>query len=260
MNRVIPRKRFGQHFLVDQNVLDNIVKSFRPRADDWVLEIGPGTGALTQQLVTQLDHVYAVELDRDLAGKLGESIGAKNITVFEQDILKFELDHIDRPEKAKKLRIIGNLPYNISTPLLFHLLQSIDLIEDMVFMVQQEVALRLCASPGHKNYGRLSVMTALHLDSNVLFDVPPESFDPPPRVQSSVIQLVPSANKKAPKYPDRLSEVVKQAFSQRRKTLRNSLKNIISDAQFEQTGINPGLRAENLDVDQYIALSESSGN
>jgi 16S rRNA (adenine1518-N6/adenine1519-N6)-dimethyltransferase len=256
LSKTIAKKRFGQHFLIDEAVLDRIIHSLSPREDDRVLEIGPGSGALTDRLVECLDHLTVVELDRDLVGLLKRKYDPEKVTVIQCDILDFHLsDLAPNKQQEKKVRIIGNLPYNISTPLLFNLIDSVPLIKDMVFMVQKEVALRLCARPGNKNYGRLSVMAQLEYKSQMLFDVPPKSFDPPPKVNSSVIRMVPEkVNTPILDFP-RFEKIVKSAFSQRRKTLRNSLREWISAEQFETAKIQSSLRAENLDVIEFIRLS-----
>ena len=262
MNKHRPRKRFGQHFLIDTTVLDKIVRAFNPKNDQTILEIGPGTGALTDRLLDRVNHLTVVELDRDLAQQLSIRYSQNQLTVFQQDILNFQLSDVCSTTNTNtttscKARVIGNLPYNISTPLLFHLLNSVELIEDMIFMVQKEVALRLAATPGNKAYGRLSVMTALELECQHLFDVPAEAFDPPPKVESSVIQLKPRETLLECKNRSRFDEIVKQAFSQRRKTLRNSLQPLISEQQFASARIDSGLRAETLSVVDYIRLSET---
>ncbi len=274
------RKRFGQHFLADENVLERIVNAFHPVDDQRVLEIGPGTGALTERLLARIRHLTAVELDRDLAAELAGKYDSDRLTIIRQDILNFDIasvfnccrttadvadpgaDELKGANRGKagkkareKIRVIGNLPYNISTPLLFHLLKSMAHIQDMIFMLQKEVALRLSAVPGSKVYGRLSVMAALELECQCLFDVPPEAFDPPPRVESTVIRLTPNPAAHFTGDRNRLDAMVKLAFGQRRKTLRNALQSMISAQQFANAGIDATLRAENLSVEQFIRLS-----
>jgi 16S rRNA (adenine1518-N6/adenine1519-N6)-dimethyltransferase len=256
LNKVIPRKRFGQHFLTDPSVLDRISDALSPASDDFVLEIGPGTGVLTDRLTALLDHLTVVELDRDLAQLLSTKYDPEKITIIQQDILNFDFSSLDSGD-TRKLRVIGNLPYNISTPLLFHLIGSVNRVQDMIFMVQKEVALRLSASPGDKNYGRLSVMSQLELSCRILFDVPPESFDPPPRVNSAVIRLLPEKADRKINDTMRMSQVVKSAFAQRRKTLRNALRDVVSPEQFETAEIDPGKRAETLSVDDFIRLANA---
>ena len=202
--------------------------AFSPKDNELIVEIGPGTGALTEQLLHQVDHLIAVELDRDLATLLRKKYEPSKLTIIQQDILTLDIHSIlEKHKNNKKIRIIGNLPYNISTPLLFHLIDHTEIIQDMIFMLQKEVALRLAAMPGDKNYGRLSVMSNVKLQCECLFDVMPESFDPPPKVDSTVLKLTPRSDVKPINDQQRFQEVVKMAFSQRRKTLRNSLKNLV---------------------------------
>jgi 16S rRNA (adenine1518-N6/adenine1519-N6)-dimethyltransferase len=255
LNRVIPRKRFGQHFLKDKNVLDRIVERFAPGDNQIIAEIGPGTGALTERLLDRVNHLAAVELDRDLAAALQRKHPPERLTVIQEDILNFNIRSLLPDDgEGDKVRLIGNLPYNISTPLLFHLLKSVDHVEDMVFMLQKEVAQRLSAAPGSKIYGRLTVMAALKLECHPLFDVPPNAFDPPPKVNSTVLHLTPRIQNREIRNQSRLDEIVRCAFSQRRKTLRNSLQNVVNDAQFEAAGIDSSRRAETLSVQEFIGL------
>ena len=250
------RKRFGQHFLHDQQVLQRIIQNFAPEPNQTILEIGPGRGALTDLLVQHVDHLTLVELDRDLVELLNNKYASETVRIIQQDILKFEIASIlPRQASDKKVRIIGNLPYNISTPLLFHLLQSLKNIEDMVFMLQKEVANRLCASTGSKDYGRLSVMTRLKLNCTPLFDVQPESFSPPPKVISTVARLKPLEQPPQIENRHTLNEIVRQAFSQRRKTLRNSLKGLISSEQLATAEIEETLRPENITPEQFVRLA-----
>ena len=257
-----PRKRFGQHFLADRAVLARIVKAFAPRAGEPVLEIGAGTGALTDALVAAGGgadfSLRVVEIDRDLARRLREKYerGRNSVTVIEGDILDINLRDLLADNRAR-LRLIGNLPYNISTPLIFHLLAQAQHIHDMLFMVQREVALRLCAPPGGKNRGRLSVMTAMALDCAMLFDVPPDAFVPPPKVVSTVVRLTPK--KHPPTVRDRATfdAVVAAAFSHRRKTLRNALAAIAQPKHFTTAKVDPSLRAETLPVESFIALADA---
>ena len=263
----IPRKRFGQHFLADRGIIDAIVDAINPKPGQWMVEIGPGLAALTQPLVERLGHLTVIELDRDLAQRLR---GHPRLTVIESDVLKVDLVHVMReyfaiknevndgdvvltetPPKPK-LRIVGNLPYNISTPILFHLLDFVDVIEDQHFMLQKEVIDRMVARPATSDYGRLSVMLQWRYEmENVLF-VPPESFNPPPRVNSAVVRMVPRAN---PALVDvkLLSEVVQVAFSQRRKLMRHTLGQWLEARQFQGV-FDVKRRAEEVPVDEYIAL------
>ena len=246
------RKRFGQHFLADPGVVDAIVRAISPGEDDVIVEIGPGQGAITEPLARSAGHLHLVELDRDLAARLrAQYADRENVTVHEADALRFDFGAI-----GHALRIVGNLPYNISTPLLFHLLHYRERIVDMHFMLQKEVVDRMAARPGSKAYGRLGIMLGCHLRIESLFDVPPEAFDPPPEVNSAVVRLDPlppgsfSIEDEAG-----LSRLVARAFMQRRKTLRNALRNEADTADLEAVGIDPGLRPEQVPIDEYIALS-----
>ena len=250
------RKRFGQHFLTDQDVLQRIATSFSPHDEQNLVEIGPGLGALTDVLMDRVEFMTVIELDRDLADRLQHRYDNERLSVHQMDILQCDISELPRRHADKNLRLIGNLPYNISTPLIFHLLRFTNLIDDMLFMLQKEVALRLAASPGSKNYGRLSVMTALDLHTELLFNVPPEAFDPPPRVDSSIIRLWP---KKDPPQVDRerLNQIVTAAFGQRRKTLRNALSKVVSPEQFEFASVNPKDRAEALSLEDFLRLANA---
>lgn len=251
----IPRKRFGQNFLRDERVIDRIISVINPKPGQHYIEIGPGLGAITQPLLKLLGTLQVVELDRDIIPLLKTSCKTLgSLQVHESDALKFDF-HACAPS-GEKLHVLGNLPYNISTPILFHLFTQLDCIADMHFMLQKEVVDRMVAPPGNKQYGRLSVMVQYYCQANTLFDVPPESFIPAPKVNSSIIRLVPYAQ--PPFIADNkefLDEIVREAFNQRRKTLRNSLKNYFNDEQFAQLGINPELRAEMLSVEDFVRLS-----
>ena len=249
------RKRFGQHFLTDRSVLDRIVRVVAPRPEQTVVEIGPGLGALTEPLLEEVTHLTVIELDRDLAARLTDRYSPERITVIQQDVLNTILADIRRTSTKPKLSLVGNLPYNISTPLIFHLLEQLDEIESMVFMVQREVALRLTASAGTKQYGRLSVMAALSVQTESLFDVPPTAFDPPPKVDSSVIRLTPRIDAVETDLIPQVSKLVAGAFGQRRKTLRNALSGIASNEQMQRVGIDPGHRAEVLAPEDYVRLA-----
>jgi 16S rRNA (adenine1518-N6/adenine1519-N6)-dimethyltransferase len=249
------KKRFGQHFLHDQNIIMKLVRSIHPKHDDNIVEIGPGLGALTFPLLQELDHLNVVELDRDVIARL-KSIGDTKgkFTIHESDALKFDFAQLATGDKT--LRVVGNLPYNISTPLIFHLLEHKQNIIDMHFMLQKEVVDRLTAEPGSKDYGRLSVMAQYHCQCEYLFFVPPGAFNPPPKVDSAIIRMQPwtkppfKAND-----PARLAEIVQAAFSKRRKTLRNSLKDHLDGEQIEAAGVDPSLRPEVLSVEQFVALA-----
>ncbi|MGR8951553.1 MAG: 16S rRNA (adenine(1518)-N(6)/adenine(1519)-N(6))-dimethyltransferase RsmA, partial [Gammaproteobacteria bacterium] len=250
----IPRKRFGQNFLHDQSVISHIIACLAAAPDQHWVEIGPGQGALTQPLLKAGVRLDVVELDRDLVELLKKKFaGHTHLRIHSADALKFDFSSL--AGEGERLRIVGNLPYNISTPLMFHLLTSAHCIEDMHFMLQKEVVERLCAEPGNKQYGRLSVMMQYHCEAELLFDVPPESFDPAPQVMSSIVRLIP--HRRPPVQVDNLenfNRVVTQAFSQRRKTVRNSLKNFLGDETLKILSIDSGLRAENLTLQDFAAI------
>ncbi len=253
-----PKKRFGQHFLHDRQVVRRILASFAPRADDIVAEIGPGQGALTADLAPAVAQLHAIELDRDLASTLPARCPARNLTVHGADALRF--DFCALVSAPKKLRVIGNLPYNVSTPLLFHLLDDAGCIADMCFMLQKEVVDRLCAPPGGKDYGRLSVMVQARCAVERLFVVGPGAFTPPPKVDSAIVRLVPYEN--APVAIADLAlfaRVVAAAFAQRRKTLRNTLKGLVTAEAMTRLGIDPQRRAETLSVADFARLAEVVG-
>lgn len=250
----IPRKRFGQHFLRDQSVIQRIVSAIKPKPDDHLVEIGPGQGALTLPVTKLARHLDVIEFDRDLIPELTERTERGGVTIHEADALSFDFATLCPPQQL--LRVFGNLPYNISTPLLFHLLTYSPMIADMVFMLQKEVADRLAAPADSDDYGRLSVMVQYHCAVAKLFDVPPSAFHPPPKVQSTIIRLTPYRT-----YPyvaksyDTFSEVVRLAFGQRRKTLRNSLHELIDDELWEKMPVKRTMRAENLTVQDFVAIS-----
>jgi 16S rRNA (adenine1518-N6/adenine1519-N6)-dimethyltransferase len=251
----LARKRFGQNFLRDYSVIDDIINSLQTKPNEHWVEIGPGLGALTAPLLEKNITLDVVELDRDLVSHLRNKFNGKpNLTIHSSDALKFDFSTLASQEE--KLRVVGNLPYNISTPLLFHLLENADCIADMHFMLQQEVVDRICAVPGSKKYGRLSVMMQYHCMAECLFEVTPESFSPVPKVMSSIIRLVPHL--KPPvlvKDKATFNKVVTQAFSQRRKTLRNSLKTLIIENGFGSSGIDPNARAETISLVEFAKLS-----
>jgi 16S rRNA (adenine1518-N6/adenine1519-N6)-dimethyltransferase len=247
-----PRKRFGQHFLTDPGVIDAIVRAIGPQPGDTIVEIGPGQGAITEPLAKQAGRLHCVELDRDLAASLRRRFGNRdNVAIHEADALQFDFCAL-----CDSLRIVGNLPYNISTPLLFHLVDSRDCIADMYFMLQKEVVDRMTASPGSKAYGRLGIMLGCHLSVEALFDVGPQCFDPPPAVMSAVVRLTPlGAGRPAIDDEKLLGRLVATAFSQRRKTLRNALKTMVDEAELRSLGIDPGDRPESIPVSDYVALA-----
>ena len=248
----IPRKRFGQHFLADRLIIEAIVEAIAPKVGEAMVEIGPGLAALTQPLVERLGALTVIELDRDLALRLRSHA---QLTVIESDVLKVDFAQISQALGNVKLRVVGNLPYNISTPILFHLLQYVEVIEDQHFMLQKEVIDRMVARPSTAAYGRLSVMLQWrYAMENVLF-VPPESFNPPPRVDSAVVRMVPRSDAVALD-ESLLSELVQVAFSQRRKLMRHTLgawlqaKNFAGEFDVQR-------RAEEVPVGEYLALAQS---
>jgi 16S rRNA (adenine1518-N6/adenine1519-N6)-dimethyltransferase len=249
-----PRKRFGQNFLHDESVIQRIVQAIRPRADDHVVEIGPGQGALTRHLLPAIGQLDAVELDRDLLPILQRELGGLgSLTIHNEDALKFDFCRLSRGEK---LRVVGNLPYNISTPLLFHLLEQRHCIADMHFMLQKEVVDRMVAPPGDKAYGRLGIMIQLYCETERLFVVRPGAFFPPPKVDSAIIRLRPRDGLAVELADEALfAQVVKQAFGQRRKTLRNNLKGLLSAEQLQSLDIDPSLRAETLGIEQFARIA-----
>jgi 16S rRNA (adenine1518-N6/adenine1519-N6)-dimethyltransferase len=257
MNHHRPRKRFGQHFLHDRNIIDRIIAALAPESGDHVVEIGPGTGALTRELLAHLARLDAVELDRDLLARLRAEFPRDRLALHDADALKF--DFCALTSGGGRLRLIGNLPYNISTPLLFHLLDQAGCIKDMLFMLQKEVVERLRAAPGGKDYGRLSVMIQYRCAVEKLFDVAPGAFTPPPRVDSAVVRLVPHAVPPvAVDDPARLAFLVRAAFASRRKTLRNNLRGLLSAETMLVLGIDPGRRAETLSLAEFALLSNAA--
>jgi 16S rRNA (adenine1518-N6/adenine1519-N6)-dimethyltransferase len=249
------RKRFGQHFLHDPSVVRRIIDAIAPGDGERLVEIGPGRGALTWALLERAKHLDAIEIDRDLAQLLRTDARAPTgLIVHAQDVL--DLDFNALRGTGPKLRIVGNLPYNISTPLLFHLLQQRDSIADMHFMLQREVVARLAAAPGTREYGRLTIMIAAYAEARHLFDVGPGAFRPPPKVWSAIVRLRPSAAARFPTGGDReLRNVVTAAFSHRRKTLRNGLKGLLSDADIAACGIDPDLRPQMIAPAQWGLLA-----
>ena len=249
--RHIAKKRFGQNFLTDQAIINSLVNAIAPQQDDLMVEIGPGLGALTQPLLKKLNHLHVVELDRDIVSWMQNHYAKNSISIHNVDALKFNFAAL-----GSKLRVVGNLPYNISTPILFHLLDNIATILDMHFMLQKEVVERMVAAPSTPAYGRLSVMLQYHLQMEYLFTVPPEAFDPAPKVESAFVRAVPHHVLPHPaKDPAMLAKVVSSAFGQRRKTLRNTLKSMLEDEAFSQLDIDPQLRAENLSLAEFVAIA-----
>ncbi|NRR31053.1 16S rRNA (adenine(1518)-N(6)/adenine(1519)-N(6))-dimethyltransferase RsmA [Oxalobacteraceae bacterium] len=249
----VARKRFGQNFLHDKYVLSSITEAIAPEPDDAMVEIGPGLGAMTEQLMRTVKMMHVVELDRDLVARLEKTYSAAKLTIHAGDALKFDFSTIPVPA-GKKLRVVGNLPYNISSPLLFHLADIAPQVQDQHFMLQKEVVERMAAPPGSKTFGRLSVMLQWRYDIKLLFVVPPEAFDPPPKVESAIVRMIPLAQ---PLRCDgaTLEAVVAKAFSQRRKVIRNCLAGMFSEAQIIEAGIDPTMRPETVGVEQYVALA-----
>jgi 16S rRNA (adenine1518-N6/adenine1519-N6)-dimethyltransferase len=252
-----PRKRFGQHFLNDQAMIQRIVAAIAPHPEEHLVEIGPGQGALTLPVLRCAKTLDVIELDRDLIQPLAASAKpVGDLRIYEGDVLSYDFSQIK--QDARPLRVIGNLPYNISTPLIFHLLNYTPCIKDMVFMLQKEVADRLAAEPDSDDYGRLSVMVQYACRVELLFDVPPQSFNPPPKVMSSIVRLVPHSPLPYVAHDEKLfAQIVREAFGQRRKTLRNSLKSLVTETGWQASGVRPDLRAENLSVQDFVKLSNT---
>jgi len=251
------RKRFGQNFLHDNHVIEKIVKAINPQPLDHLVEIGPGLGALTTPLAQTQTRLDIIEIDRDLLAGLAKLASQyPRLQIHHADALKF--DYYSLAKTAQRLRIVGNLPYNISTPLLFHLIQHIDTIQDMHFMLQKEVVERMAAKPGEASYGRLSVMVQYYCQVSYLFTVKPGAFYPAPKVDSAIVRLIPHATLPfIAKNFEFFSKIVLQAFNQRRKTLHNSLKNLLTSEQIQASGIDPNIRPEQLGVAEFVQLSNA---
>ncbi|NOY15388.1 MAG: 16S rRNA (adenine(1518)-N(6)/adenine(1519)-N(6))-dimethyltransferase RsmA [Gammaproteobacteria bacterium] len=251
----VARKRFGQNFLHDQHVINRILTHFRPLKGECIVEIGPGLGALTWPLLERIDELDAIELDRDLVTRFKDDPRASGrLHLHQADALGFDFSSL--ADDSHKLRIIGNLPYNISTPLLFHLLTYAPVIQDMVFMLQKEVVQRITAAPGGKNYGRLSVMLQAQCKVKKVLDVSSGAFSPPPKVDSAVICLTPYTEPVVDiPNPENFALLVKASFTQRRKTLRNNLKGILTEKEITETGVAPSVRAETLSLENFAALT-----
>lgn len=248
-----PRKRFGQNFLRDATVIQRIAMAINPDTEDHLVEIGPGEGVLTAALLPYCRRLEAIEIDRDLAAPLEQRFAREpRFRLHRADALKFDFRALAAGEP---LRIVGNLPYNISTPLLFHLFAQSECIQDLHFMLQKEVVDRLCAGPGEEGYGRLSLMAQYHCTAEKLFEVGPESFQPRPKVVSAVVRLLPHAAPPVIADPAMLGQVVATAFSQRRKTLRNSLRPLFDEAELRAAGLDPTARAETLSLEDYARLA-----
>ncbi|PRC93759.1 16S rRNA (adenine(1518)-N(6)/adenine(1519)-N(6))-dimethyltransferase RsmA [Solimicrobium silvestre] len=249
----IPRKRFGQNFLTDVSVLNEIIRTIDPQPNDSMVEIGPGLAAMTRLLLKGVSFLHVVELDRDLVTRLQKEFDPAKLQVHAGDALKFDFSKIPVAE-GQKLRVVGNLPYNISSPLLFHLAEIAPLVQDQHFMLQKEVVERMVAEPGSKAFGRLSVMLQWRYHMQLMFIVPPTAFDPPPKVDSAIVRMIP---KTAPLACDikHLQTTVTKAFSQRRKVIKNCVAGMFTEAQLLQAGIDPTLRPEAVGLEQYVALA-----
>jgi 16S rRNA (adenine1518-N6/adenine1519-N6)-dimethyltransferase len=261
----IARKRFGQHFLVDPQVIADIVSAIGPQRADTLVEIGPGLAAITEPLYARLDRLHVVEIDRDIIGRLKKRFDPARLEIHQGDALAFDFGALADPALSAagkpSLRIVGNLPYNISTPILFHLAAFAEQTIDMHFMLQKEVVDRMVAEPAGGDYGRLSVMLQFRFHMENLLDVPPEAFDPPPRVDSAVVRMIPKAVAELPAVdPTVFSQVVAAAFSQRRKMLRNTLKDLfpgeVSEA-LARLDISPTARAEELSGEAFVRLAQA---
>lgn len=250
------RKRFGQNFLQDEGIIRRIVRSIAPQADDHMVEIGPGMGALTEIILESAERLDVIELDRDLIpGLKVKFFNHQGFEIHQADALKF--DFAELIDDGKPLRVAGNLPYNISTPLIFHLLEQRQNIQDMHFMLQKEVVERLAAAPGTNDWGRLGIMAQYLCDVEALFIVPPEAFDPMPKVDSAIVRLTPHKELPHPaKSAECFDNLVRTAFAQRRKTLRNNLKGLMDVAEIEALGIDPQRRPETLSLQEVVALSD----
>ncbi|HET9025686.1 MAG TPA: 16S rRNA (adenine(1518)-N(6)/adenine(1519)-N(6))-dimethyltransferase RsmA [Burkholderiaceae bacterium] len=248
------RKRFGQNFLHDRRVIERIVDAIDPRPGQAIVEIGPGQAALTRELVQRAGHITAVEIDRDLAAWLREQFTPEQLTLVEADALRLDWSSL----ATQPLRMIGNLPYNISSPLLFRLMEFVERVIDQHFMLQKEVVDRMVAPPGSKTYGRLSVMLQVRYRMTKLFDVPRGAFNPPPQVTSSIVRMVPRGASELPEIDfDRFGRVVAAAFNQRRKILRNALRDVTGEEAFRTAGVDPLARAETLAVDDFVRLARA---
>ena len=249
----VARKRFGQNFLTDQGVLHDIIRVIDPKPNDAMVEIGPGLAAMTRLLLEKVRQLHVVELDRDLVARLSKQFDPARLIVHSADALQFDFAGLP-VEEGKKLRVVGNLPYNISSPLLFHLAQIAPQVEDQHFMLQKKVVERMVAPPGSKTYGRLSVMLQWRYHMELMFVVPPTAFDPPPRVDSAIVRMIPLAQPLACEQA-KLEAVVQQAFSQRRKVIRNCLAGTFTELQLVDAGVDPQARPETVPLEQFVALA-----
>ena len=250
----IPKKRLGQHFLTDRHYIERIINAIAPKSGELMVEIGPGPGAITEPLIAALGHLHVVEIDRALAAALRERLNENQITVHDSDALEFDFSQI-----GARFRVAGNLPYNISTPLLFHLADFAEHIIDSTFMLQKEVVDRMVAAPDTDAYGRLSVMLQYRFAMKRLFDVPPGAFYPPPKVDSAIVRMAPlPADRPRAKSDKRLAEIVTAGFGQRRKTLSNTLKPFMPATAIDAQGIDPKRRAETLSLAEFMRLADAS--
>lgn len=249
-----PKKRFGQHFLTDRHYLGRIVAAIDPQRGDHLVEIGPGTGLLTAELASRVERLHVVEIDRDLAAELRRRFDGGNVTVHEADVLEFDFRSLPSP-----LRVVGNLPYNVSSPILFRMAEVAERLRDCVFMLQREVVDRMVARPATADYGRLSVMLQYRFAMAMAFPVPPGAFTPPPKVDSAVVRLAPlPPDRRRARDEPRFAAIVAAAFGQRRKTLRNATRALLGPEAFERSGIDAGRRGETLSVEEFVALSDAS--
>ncbi|PUA20455.1 16S rRNA (adenine(1518)-N(6)/adenine(1519)-N(6))-dimethyltransferase RsmA [Glaciimonas sp. PCH181] len=249
----IPRKRFGQNFLTDQLVLSDIITAIAPQADDNMVEIGPGLAAMTSLLLKSVKQLHVVELDRDLVTRLEKTFDTTRLHIHSADALKFDFSSIPRLGEGK-LRVVGNLPYNISSPLLFHLTEIAPLVQDQHFMLQKEVVQRMVAEPGSKTFGRLSVMLQWRYKMQLMFIVPPTAFDPPPRVESAIVRMIPIAEPLACDQK-KLEDVVLKAFTQRRKVIRNGLAGMFTENDLIDADVDPQARPETISMEKFVGLA-----
>ncbi len=248
------RKRFGQNFLADPNTIRRIVDAIRPQPGETMVEIGPGLGAMTAPLLERLGRLHVVEIDRDLIARLRDAYAADRLVIHEGDALEFDFGGLGDPDTP--LRIVGNLPYNISTPILFHLAGFAGRVRDMTFMLQKEVVMRMVAEPGTEEYGRLSVMLQYRFRMGRLFDVPPGAFRPAPKVMSSIVRMAPLPAEELTARDEALfGRIVAAAFGQRRKTLRNTLREFLDEADFVALDLDSGLRGERLPMARFVAIA-----
>jgi 16S rRNA (adenine1518-N6/adenine1519-N6)-dimethyltransferase len=253
---MLPRakKRFGQHFLTDRHYLGRIVQAIDPHPGQAMVEIGPGSGLMTEQLLPLVGHLHVIEIDRDLASALRARFPGEQLTVHEADVLDFDFSALPAP-----LRVVGNLPYNVSSPILFRMVEIAGRLSDCVFMLQKEVVDRMVAKPSTADYGRLSVMLQYRFTMAMAFTVPPGAFTPPPKVDSAVVRMAPlPAERLRARDEMRFGQLVAAAFGQRRKTLRNATRSLVADDAFARAGIDPGRRGETLSVEEFVALSDAS--